>query len=294
MKPIQLLRHTYVDIHETSTCGQFPISPAFSIFSHKSKIQTIMIAQSLNDLSFLKMNTKRSMHHSFSTLSTCDDYGEEDLYLQSYRTEASSTSGSISSTSTSTSGSDVAPPCQFALHEANAKLEERLAEFKSEDMQQQSTSRSSDRTLLVASSSLSIGLQICKDSSKKDVVVISAVVHDTNNAKVLNVNNKKVQLQGSYSLMTKMMKHNTALQRASNCWGDAEASHIGVCGGKIMFVANVNTSTLSNKRKFGMVLDEFASKASAFSNDFAQRSESAKSRLNRRKCLMKAYNKTIL
>jgi hypothetical protein len=61
-----------------------------------------------------------------------------------------------------------------------------------------------------------------------------------------------------------------------------------------MFVANVNTSALSNKRKFGLVLDEFVAKASAFSIDFAKRSESAKSRLHRRKCLMKAYNKTIL
>jgi hypothetical protein len=191
-----------------------------NVFFHLfSQIQnpTIMIAQSLNNLSFLKMNTKRSMHDSFSTISTCDDYGEEDLYLQSYRTEESSTSSSSTSSnsSSSTSGSDGAPPCQFALHEeANAKLEERLAEFESEDMQQQSTSRSGDRTLLVASSNLSIGLQICKDSSKKDVVVISAVVHDTNNAKALNVNNKKVQFQGSYSLMTKMMKHNTGCPAA--------------------------------------------------------------------------------
>jgi hypothetical protein len=249
-----------------------------------------MITQTLNDLSF----QSSTMREHFSTRNTCDDYGEEDFYLKSYRRteEESSTSGS-----TSGAGSAAGAPssCQFAHHEANTKLENRLAEFESEDMQRLPLLRSGDRTLFVTSSNLSIELKIGKDSKNMDVVVISAVVHDTSNGKVLNVNDKKVQLlQGSYSLMTKMMKHNTALQRASN-WGDAEeASHLGAYGGKIVFAANVSTSALSNKRKFGLVLDEFVSKASDFSNDFAQTSKSAESRLLRRRFLMKAYNKTML
>jgi hypothetical protein len=276
-----LVNHEVQIVNENETKRNIQFVPRrFLFLSQKQKTRT-MLTQTLNDLSF----QSSSMREHFSALSTCDDYGEEDFYLKSYRRteEESSTSGS-SGAGSSAAGAPSSYP--------NTKLENRLAEFESEDMP---LLRSGDRTLFVTSSNLSIELKIGKDSKNMDVVVISAVVHDTSNGKVLNVNDKKVQLlQGSYSLMTKMMKHNTALQRASN-WGDAEeASHLGAYGGKIVFAANVSTSALSNKRKFGLVLDEFVSKASDFSNDFAQTSKSAESRLLRRRFLMKAYNKTML
>jgi hypothetical protein len=74
-------------------------------------------------------------------------------------------------------------------------------------------------TLVIASIGKVMALS---DTYQRDNVVISAVAHDHKTAK-----------NGSHSIMTRMMKHNTILERAT--WGDTEARRMGACDGKCMF-----------------------------------------------------------
>eukprot|EP00545_Synedropsis_sp_CCMP1620_P008381 CAMPEP_0119024578 /NCGR_PEP_ID=MMETSP1176-20130426/32149_1 /TAXON_ID=265551 /ORGANISM="Synedropsis recta cf, Strain CCMP1620" /LENGTH=222 /DNA_ID=CAMNT_0006979913 /DNA_START=110 /DNA_END=778 /DNA_ORIENTATION=+ len=221
---------------------------------------------------------KSTVRESLSTaLSTCvDDYGEEEVSLQCYRSEERSTS-TLSSFQC----------IMLSQHDTSDLLEERMAEFDSG--KQRCISRSGFRTLFAVDSKLSIELRIRKGATEA-VVMISAVVHTP---KTLNLHNEKHLLQGgSYSLMTKMMKHNATLKRAT--WGESQGSHVGVFDGNFLLIADVNTSVLSNKRKLDLVLDEFVSKASEISKDFSQTHESVQIKLRRRRGLIKAYNKTLI
>lgn len=228
------------------------------------------------------------MHESFSTIRAwTDESGEDDYALQ-----CSYTSGDSRTTSSQAFGCTG----NVSKEDANNLLERRLSEFYPlDDEAQRFISRSGDRTLFVSSLNSAVELRISKDVANNEIFVLSAVVHKLT---IVTQKRQKHQLKGSYSLMTKMLKHNTAMQQRRNAsdWSsDHKESRIDTYGdGVFVLFSNLGTSVLSDKLKMNLVLNEFILKASIIREDFAQTQGSIKTNLRRRRILTKAYNKTML
>jgi hypothetical protein len=175
---------------------------------------------------------------SFSSIRT-DDYGECDVSLRSYHS----------------SNPGIDETFGFSQQEANELLQERLrvCGLSSRHLHVASNGKC---TLVVDGDQHTIDVSIRGDTK---AVVISTVVHK----------GKHQQRSGaSYSLMTKMMKHNALLSQAAT-GGKPDACRVDICDGTFILFYTIGLPALSSNWKLELVLDDFTLKAVKISIDFA-------------------------
>lgn len=252
---------------------------------------------------------QRTMHDSFDTISTVcssvDDYGEEDVSLQSYGIDESSGSSSACSALTALE----VTRNKNAANRHHELLQTRMSQFfeSGSGKPQQlcgSTRRGSWNTLAVKSEGHKIEFSTRGETAS--VFRVSTVVHKVK--KQWHIANKhgnmKKQRPAPYSLMTKMMKHNAILKRSaskdSHNGGSALVvgnEHITAAhNGSFFFSANVNVSVLSRQDTFDSIIDDFMSKTNAIEKDLAKATQglgSTSAKLRRRKRLLAAYHRTM-
>jgi hypothetical protein len=189
-------------------------------------------------------NTTSMLGDSFSSITTTeDDYGECDISLRSYH----SSNPGIDKT--------------FGLpqQEASQLLQERLSvlALSSGDLHVASNGRC---TFVTGGGDHTVDVSI-RDDTK--AVVISTVVH-----KVKDVHKTHRHHGASYSLMTKMMKHNALLSQAATGRGKPDACRVGVYDGNFFLSSNMSLSMLSSDWKVELALEDFLLKAAQIGTDF--------------------------
>ena len=182
-------------------------------------------------------NTRSMIGQSYSSIMTTEDeYGECDASLRS-----------------------IDKTFRLSRQEANQLLQERLRKFalSSGDLHV----ASNGRCTFVAGGDRTVDVNI-RDDTK--AVVISTVVHKEKHAHKIHRNSG-----ASYSLMTKMMKHNALLSQAATGRGKPDSSRVGVYDGSFFLFSNMSLSTLSSNWELELVLDDFILKADQIGKDFA-------------------------
>jgi hypothetical protein len=171
-----------------------------------------------------------------------DGYGECDVSLRNYHS------------------SDPSIDENFGLsrQEANKLLQERLGAFRLSSGDLHVTSNGKCTFSAVGDHSIDVSI---RDDTK--AVVISMAVHKEKpvHKKIYHHN------RASYSLMTKMMKHNTFLSQAAG--GKTDAGRVGVYDGTFILFYNMGLSVLSSNSTLKLVLDDFMVEAVQISIDFA-------------------------
>ena len=191
-----------------------------------------------------KETNKMSMLTDASSSIMTDDYSECDLSLRSYR----SSNPGIDET--------------FGLSQQGAKemLRERLCAcaLSSGDLH---VANDGNCTFVAGGDDHTIDISI-RDDAK--AMVISTVVQK-------GKHDYKIQRQSgaSYSLMTKMMKHNALLSQAATGRGKPDACHVCVYSGTFILFSNIRISVLTSNLKLELVLDDFIMKAAQIRADFA-------------------------
>lgn len=240
--------------------GTFTLPPSFHNNNQQRNNNANMIASLSNAAA--ANETTSSLHDSFSTLGTItDDYGEPDISLRSYRSDYLSH--------------------KMSQEDANDLLQERVASLECHGCEVKN-----GKCTFTVGGDHKMEISIRGDGN---AVVVSTVVQSLDHSDVLH---KKSGNQGSYSLMTLMMKHNAILKRAAR--NENEEGHIGLYDGTFVLFANLPITVLSSKRKLEGVLDDLTLKAVEISKDFAKVQETTKAKRLRRRFLIRAYNKTLL
>ena len=196
-------------------------------------------------------NNTSMLGDSFSSMATTvDDYGECDICLRSYHS----------------SNPGIDKTFGLSQQEANQLLQERLRKsaLSSGDLHV----ASNGRCTFVTAGDHTVDVSIRDDTM---AVVISTVVH-----KGTHVLKNHLRSGTSYSLMTKMMKHNALLSRAGT-GSKPDASHVNVYDGTFILFSSIGLSALSSTSQLQLVLDDFIFKAVQIRTDFAN-----KQRLERR------------
>ena len=180
-----------------------------------------------------------------SITSTEDDYGECDVSLRSYHS----------------SNSGIDETFGLSQQEASELLQERLhaCELSSRNLHVASNGKC---TFVAGGDQHTIDVSIRGDTKAVD---ISTVVHKGEHV-----------FKTSYSLMTKMMKHNALLSQAGT-ESKPDACRVDVYNGTFILFSSIGLSTLSSTSQFELVLDDFISKAVQIRTDFT-----TKKRLGRR------------
>ena len=174
------------------------------------------------------------LEYSSSSITMADDYGECDVSLRSYHS----------------SNPGIDKTFGLSQQEANELLQERLQAFAL------SSGDRHDATNGKYTFDVSI-----RDDTK--AVVISTVVHKGKHA------GKNHRHSGaSYSLMTKMMKHNALLSQAAT-GSKTDPCRVDVYDGTFILFSNMSLSVLSSNWELELVLDEFILKAAKIGTDFA-------------------------
>ena len=176
---------------------------------------------------------------------TEDDYGECDVSLRSYHS----------------SNSGIDETFGLSQQEANGLLYDRLhaCGLSSRNLHIASNGK---YTFVAGRDQHTIDINIRGDTK---AVVISTVVH-----KGTHVLKNHLRSGTSYSLMTKMMKHNALLSRAGT-GSKPDASHVNVYDGTFILFSSIGLSALSSTSQLQLVLDDFIFKAVQIRTDFANK-----------------------
>ena len=188
-------------------------------------------------------NNTSMLGDSFSSMATTvDDYGECDICLRSYHS----------------SNPGIDKTFGLSQQEANQLLQERLRvlALSSGDLYV----ASNGRCTFVTGGDNTVDVSI-RDDTKS--VVISTVVH-----KVEDVHKTRRHCGASYSLMTKMMKHNALLSQAATGRGKPDTCRVGVYDGIFFLFSNMSLSMLSSDWKVELAMDDFLLKTAQIGTDF--------------------------
>ena len=175
--------------------------------------------------------------NSFCSITTTeDDYGECDVSLRSYHS----------------SNSGIDETFGLSQQEASELLQERLhaCELSSRNLHVASNGKC---TFVAGGDQHTIDVSI-RDDTK--AVVISTVIHKGEHV-----------LKTSYSLMTKMMKHNALLSQAGT-GSKPDACRVDVYNGTFILFSNTGLSALSSTSQLALVLGDFIFKAGQIRTDF--------------------------
>ena len=189
-------------------------------------------------------NTTSMLGDSFSSIMTTeDDYGECDISLRSYHS----------------SKPGIDKTFGLSQQEANQLLQERLRKsaLSSGDLHV----ASNGRCTFVTAGDHTVDVSIRDDTM---AVVISTVVH-----KGKDVHKTHRPSGASYSLMTKMTKHNALLSQAATGRGKPDSCRVGVYAGSFFLFSNMSLSMLSSNWELELVLGDFIVKAAQIGKDFA-------------------------
>lgn len=187
-------------------------------------------------------------------LGCCDDYGEQDVYLQSYQQNDEQQKRHTS-------------VMNLSRGEANKLLENRLRGFGPSAGDRLHVSDEKETYSFTSTGGHEIELSI---QSGMKGVSISTVIHSVRQPVLRRgettsrIHRVHSQRRGSYSLMTKMMKCNVMLSQAPNGFG-----HILACDGRFVFYALVSISCLTQKGKLVSILEDTILKAMEMSKAFA-------------------------
>ena len=182
----------------------------------------------------LQASNTSMLEYSCSSITMADDYGECDVSLRSYHS----------------SNPGIDKTFGLSQQEANELLQERLQAFAL------SSGDRHDATNGKYTFDVSI-----RDDTK--AVVISTVVHKGKHA------GKNHRHSGaSYSLMTKMMKHNALLSQAATGRGKPDTCRVGVYDGIFFLFSNMSLSMLSSDWKVELAMDDFLLKTAQIGTDF--------------------------
>lgn len=174
-----------------------------------------------------------------------DDYGECDVSLQNYRADV---------------GRQAASSSSLCLENMSSKdstlLQQCLRKFgpSSSHLDVSETGKCS----FVTAGGHKFELCIQGAGSTKNSVSMSVVIHKVKHTHAQTTSSSS---RGSYSLMTKMMKYNTKMNRQT-------AGHIGTFGGTFIFFKNADVSVLTSEGRLESVLKDFMLKAVELSNEF--------------------------
>ena len=184
-----------------------------------------------------------SMLGDSSSSIVTDDYGECAVSLRSYRS----------------SNPEIDQTFGLSQQGANELLQERLREFALSSGTLHVACNG--KCTFVAGGDHTIDISIREDTKNVD---ISTVVHKGKHAQ------KTHRRSGaSYSLMTKMTKHNALLSQAATGRSRPDACRVGVFDGSFILFSNMSISMLSSNWKLELVLDDFILKAAEIGTDFA-------------------------
>lgn len=237
-----------------------------------------------------KVSSPRQSVASTPTSSfSSDDYGEEDVSLQSYRTSRQD----AGSTHEHHEG-------VLAREETKKMLLQCLRKLDSTSGMHLQVSETTGRCCFeTANGRHKIELSIREDDP--DTVIISTVVYKTNQGddRTAGQRRESQPTQGSYSLMTKMMKFNAQLSRRSVTAGgtaaqNGAAGRVSCHGGVFVFFLHMDIMNLCIEGRVKTVLEDIMLQAAEMSKEFVMAQDvlaDKGKRLRRRRRLIGAYNR---